>query len=123
MNANTSLIMKRTICSLIFGACLFLAGAPDASAHNTGHRQYIVHDNYVYGRTRSVPGWLKRNREFQHWYLHSRNRFMRRMTWRRIYDLYLFEQRHRRVHRKHYGNVYRDNGYRTYQKEWKKRKY
>lgn len=123
MNANTSLIMKRTICSLIFGACLFLATAPDASAHNTGYRPYIVQNHYSYGSTRSFPVWLTRNRDFQHWYLHNRYRFMRRMTWHRIYDLYLFERRYHRNHRKYYGNAYRDHGYRSHQKKWKKRKH
>jgi len=115
--------MKRAICSLIFGACLFLASAPDASAHNTEYRPYIVHDDYVYGRTKTVPGWLKRNRDFRRWYLHSRYRFTRRMSWYRIYDLYTFERRYHRHNRKYYGNVYRDNSYRTHQKKWKKRKH
>jgi len=123
MNANMGHIMTRTICSLSLGIGLFLVSAADASAHEIQYRPHIVHDHYEYGRTRLLPRWLKRNREFQHWYLHSRYRFMRRMTWHRVYDLYLFERRYRRSHRKYYGKVHRDNGYRTYQKMWKKRKH
>jgi hypothetical protein len=123
MKTNTSLIKKRTICSLIFGVCLFLAGVPDASAHDSGYRPYVAHDDYVYGRTRSFPAWLKRNREFRHWYLHSRYRFTRHMVWHRIYDLYLFERRYHRNHRRYYSDVYRDHDYRRHQKKWKKRKY
>ncbi len=123
MNANMSQIMKRTFCSLSFGICLFLLSAADASAHEVEYRPHIAYDHYVYGRTRSFPRWLRRNREFQHWYMHSRYRYMRRMTWHRIYDRYRFEQRYRWNNRKFHGKVYRDDGYRTYQKNWKKRKY
>ena len=123
MNTNTSLIKKRTTWSLILGACLFLAGAPDASAHDTGYRPYVVHDSYVYGRTRSFPVWLKRNRDFRHWYLHSRYRFMRHTAWHRVYDLYLIERRYQRNHRMHYSDVHRDHRFRSYKKKWKKRKY
>jgi len=45
------------------------------------------------------------------------------MTWHGIYDRYRFEQRYRWNHRKFHGKVYRDDGYRNYQKKWKKRKY
>lgn len=121
MNVTTSLNMKRMTFSLIVGACLFLASAPDASAHGTEYRPYIVNDHYVVGRIRHFPTWLRRDRDFQHWYLHSRYRFTRRMSWHRIYDLYIFERRYHRHKRKYYGNVYRDYRYRTHQKKWKKR--
>lgn len=122
MNATMSHIMKRTICSLIFGAGLFLLSAADASAHEVEYRPHIAYDHYVYSRTRSFPRWLRRNREFQHWYMHSRYRYVRRMTWHGVYDRYRIEQRYRRNHRKFHSKVYRDDGYRTYQKVWKKRK-
>ncbi len=72
MNANMGHIMKRTICSLSLGIGLFLVSAADALAYEIQYRPHIVHDHYEYGRTRFLPRWLKRNREFQHWYQHSR---------------------------------------------------
>lgn len=123
MNANMIQIMKRTICSLSFGICLSFVSAADASAHDVEYRPHIAYDNYVYGRSRSIPGWLKRNREFRHWYMHSRYRFMHYVTWHRVYDRYRFEQRYRWHNGKFHGKVYRDDGYRTYQRKWKKRRY
>ena len=123
MNAKLSHVMTRAICALIFGAGLFLVSAADASAHEIQYRPPIVHDHYVYGRTRLLPRWLKRNREFRHWYSHSRYRFAHHLTWHRIYDRYRFEQHYRWNNRRFHGKVYRDGGYRTYQKAWKKRKY
>ena len=123
MNANMSHIMKRTICSLSLGIGLFLVSAADTSAHEIQYRPHIAYDHHMYRRTRLLPRWLKRNREFRHWYSHSQYRFAYRMTWHRVYDLYLVERRYRGSHRKYYGKVHRDNGYRTYQKVWKKRKH
>ncbi len=123
MNANMGHIMKRTICSLSLGIGLFLVSAADASAHEIQYRPHIVHDHYVYGRTRLLPRWLKRNREFRHWYSHSQYRFAHHLTWHRIYDRYRFEQHYRWTNRKYHGQVYRDYGYRGHQKKWRKRKH
>ena len=120
MNANMSHFMTRMTCSLIFGAGLFLLSAADASAHRMEYRRYIAHDHYVHGRTRSFPRWLRRNRDFRHWYLHSRYRFADRTTWHRIYDLYRLERRYHRHNRKFYGKVYHHNGYRTYHRRPKR---
>jgi hypothetical protein len=123
MNANLSHVMTRTICALIFGAGLFLVSAADAPAHEIQYRPHIVHDHYVYSRTRLLPRWLRRNREFRHWYSHSRYRFAHHLTWHRVYDRYRFEQHYRWNNRKFHGKVYRDDGYRSYQKKWQKRKH
>ncbi len=123
MNVIRSHILKRTISSLIIGACLFLTGAADASAHEIAFRPYVVHRQYAAGQTRLFPGWLRRNREFQRWYLNTRYLSMRRLSWQRLYDIYSFEKRYRLQNRKFYGKVYRDYGYRTYRKKSKKRQH
>lgn len=120
MNANMSHFMTRMICSLIFGGGLFMLSAADASAHRIEYRPYIAHDYHVYSRTRSFPGWLRRNREFQHWYRHSHYRLTRHMSWHRLYDVYRFERRQRLRSRTFYGKVYHHNGYRTYQRKPKR---
>jgi hypothetical protein len=120
MNAMKCPIITRTICSLIFGAGLFLLSGADASAHRIEYRPYIAHDYHVYSRTRTFPGWLMRNREFQHWYRHSHYRLTRHMSWHRLYDVYRFERRHRLRSRTFYGKVYHHNGYRTYQRKPKR---
>lgn len=117
MIANMGHIMRRTICSLSLGIGLFLVSAADASAHRIEYRPYIAHDHHVYSRTRSFPGWLRRNREFQHWYRHSHYRLTRHMSWHRLYDVYRFERRHRWHGRRIYDKGYRYNSDRTYQRK------
>ena len=123
MNANMSLVMKRTIYSLLVGSCFILLSAADASAHGVEYRPHIAHGSYVHGRTRFFPAWLKRNREFQRWYWHSHYRLERRVSWRRLYDIYRFERRHRWNSRRYYNRVYRDEVYRPYYKIRRKRKH
>ena len=120
MSANIGHIMKRTICSLSLGIGLFLVSAADASAHEIQYRPYIAYDHHEYGRTRLLPRWLKRNREFQHWYRHSHYRLTRHMSWHTLYDVYRFERRHRLRSRTFYGKVYHHNGYRSYQRKPKR---
>jgi len=120
MNANMSHIMTRTICSLIFGTGLLLVSAADASPHQIEYRPYVAHSQYVYGRTRAFPGWLHRNRDFQRWYSHSRYRPMGHMSWQRLYDIYYFDRSNRWQSHGSYGNVYRDNGHRTYRRQPKR---
>jgi hypothetical protein len=114
MNANLSHIMKRTIFSLVFGAGLVLLSAVDASAHEVEYRPYYVQHHHAYARTRIFPAWLKRNREFQRWYMHNHYRFKRHISWPRLYDMYRFERRHRRHGRRIYGKVYHSQGYRPH---------
>ena len=113
MNAKSSHIMKRTFLSLAFGICLLLVGTPDASAHWVGHRPPVV-KNYVPGRSVFFPAWLRRNRDFQHWYWHNRYRFKRHVSWIRLYDIYRFEKRFYRFGGRYYQRHYADRGYITY---------
>ena len=123
MNTSTSHVMKRTFFSLIFGICLLLVNVPEASAHKIEYRPYVVHDHYAYAGSRSFPRWLRKNRDFQRWYLYSNYRLNRHMSWHRLYDIYRFEKRHRLHNRKFYGKVYLDNGYRTYYRKPKHRRH
>ena len=122
MNANTSHIMKHTIASLVCGVCLILLGASETSAHGIEYRPYFVHDYYVTKGTKSFPHWLQRNREFQYLYWHNQYRLQRRLSWRRLYDIYRHEKRHRLHSRRFYGRVYRDTGRGHYYLKPKKRK-
>ncbi len=114
MNANISHIMKRTILALVFGAGLILLNAANASAHEAEYRPYYVQHHYVHARTSFFPGWLRRNREFQRWYMHNQYRFTRHISWHRLHDTYRLERRQRRHGRRIYDKVYRDHAYRSY---------
>ena len=120
MNANISHIMKRTIFSLVFGAGLVLLSTADAAAHDVEYRPYHVQHHYAYARERFYPGWLRRNREFQRWYVHNQYRFKRHASWHRRYDIYRFERRHRGHGRRVYDRIYRDHDYRPYYPKPKK---
>jgi len=122
MNAIGNHILTRTISLLIIGTCLFLAGTADAAAHQTEHRTYVVQYHYTHGQKKASPSWLRRNRDFQHWYLHSRYRSMHRLSWQRLYDIYRIEKRYRLRSRKHHGKKYRDYGYREYRNKTDQRK-
>lgn len=95
MNANTSHILKRTMLSLVFGICLTSVTAGDALAHDLGYRRGFITVHYAYGDTVPFPGWLRRDRDFQHWYWHSRYRYTRHLNWHGLYHLYLMDRRHR----------------------------
>jgi hypothetical protein len=123
MNANTSHVIKRTIYLVAFGICLTLVAETDASAHTVDFRPGFAEVRYVHSRARSFPGWLRRNRDFQHWYWHSRYRFKRHLNWHRLYHIYLLDRRHRRPARVVYDDHYYDHGYRSYYKKRYKRKY
>ena len=95
-------IIKRTMCTLLLGGSLVLAQAPIASAHETVYAPHAVSDRYYAAhRVPVYPRWLRRDGAFQHWYVRSRYRYMRNMTWRRLYDRYRHEVGYYR-HGRHY---------------------
>lgn len=123
MNTNMSHVMKRTIYLLAFGICLTIVGAADASAHTVDFRPGFMEVHYVHGRARPFPGWLRRNRDFQHWYWHSHYQFKRHLNWHRLYRIYLIDQRHRRHSRIVYDDHYYDRGHRSYYRKRNKRRH
>ncbi len=121
MNAVTSHFMKRTIVALAFGACVMFIAAPDARAHAIDFRPAFVEVHYGYARARQFPGWLRRDRDFQHWYWHSRYRFKRYLNWHRLYHIYLDDRRHRWHARTLRDHHYHEHGYRAYKKKHRRR--
>lgn len=121
MNAETSHFIKRTLCALAFGVCLMFIDLPDAKAHGIEFRPGFVEVHYGYARARHFPRWLRRNREFQHWYWHSHYRFSRHMNWHRLYHIYLNDRHHRWHSRRLNDHYYGDRGYRDYSKKHGKR--
>lgn len=121
MNAVTSHIMQRTIYTLACAVSLTFIPQADTAAHTVDYRPGFVEVHYGYARARQFPGWLRRDREFQHWYWHSRYRFKRHLNWHRLYHMYLNDRRQhwhaRRLLRHHHV----DHGYRAYNKKHRKR--
>ncbi len=123
MNANKDHFLKRASYLLAFSICLTFVAAADAAAHTVDFRPGFVEVHHLSGRARPLPGWLRRNREFAHWYWHSRHRFQRHVSWHTLYHLYLRELRHRRHARLVYDDHHYARGYRSYYKKWRKRNY
>jgi len=123
MNSKANNCMKRTAWSLILGMGLMLANVPEASAHKIEYRPYVVYDHYTYARSRHFPRWLRKDRDFQRWYLYSNYRTNRHMSWHRLFDIYKYERRHRLKNRRFRGKVYRDNGHRSYERDSRRRKH
>lgn len=106
--------MKRRISIIVLLAALTLPLAPAAFAHDFGPRRVIVDGGYtVVYHPRSHPGapphWLRTHAPFQHWYHASRYRYVHRLSWPQLYDLYRIEVRHSRpVRHYHYRGCRHD---------------
>ena len=121
MNEKMSHNMKRGFYALAFAVCLTFIALPDARAHTIDIRPGFVEVHYGYARVRHVPGWLRRDRDFQHWYSHSRYRFKRHLNWHRLYHIYLNDRRHRWHARRLHDHHFHDHDYRVRNKKnWKR---
>ncbi len=122
MNSHSSRLVKRMMRVLAFGFCLAFVAVAESGAHPIGVRPGLVAVHPGYAGTRYFPGWLRRNRDFQHWYRHSRYRLRQHHDWHRLYHLYLIDRHHYRrgryYHRRHDdhgpGPCYGKRGYRHY---------
>ena len=118
MNNVTDDLMKRVTLPIIVGLGILLAYAPAAQAHKPDYRPRVTHDYYfAYDRSVAVPRWVRKDRGFRQWFLHSRYSHAghaRRQNWHRLYDLYLYDKQKHRHSRSYYrsGTRYRD--YRDY---------
>lgn len=91
--------MKRLVWSLVIMSALALASVPEASAHGSHYRAYDRH--HVVRHSHSYPYWLRRNHEFHRWYLHSHYRNHYYLSWNRLFDIYRYERRYQRPHRRY----------------------
>ena len=101
MNQIMKRITQGLALSLIVLAGSSIVAVPEAAAHGFKESRHVGYHDYGYRRRlHAMPRWLRADRDFRHWYFHLPRRFVRRMSWSRLYDLYLFETR--RVHRSWY---------------------
>ncbi len=66
----------------------------DYNRHYDSHRgkRWDKHD-YRYQRSKHMPKWLKKDRSFKRWFNHTHWRADRRISWDRLFQIYLFEHR------------------------------
>jgi hypothetical protein len=110
MNVITKRTSFRPALLLLCVASLVVAMVRPATAHEVEFRPRVSHHFYYqHGRAFRFPHWLRDERDFQRWFLHSDYRYIRGANWAALYDLYLFEKRHRRrAHQRVLGKVYVD---------------
>ena len=114
MNATTKrttdICAKRMLFSIMLAIGMLTAVAQPATAHKYDARPVMSNHYYSqYGRPVVFPRWLKKNHDFQRWYMHSDYRYIRGANWDRLYDVYVFEIRQqRRLKRRYRGRVYVD---------------
>ena len=94
--------MKRWTCTLLLGGTLAFALVPAASAHDVVRKAHRAHNSYYTIHTApAYPRWLRRDRDFQRWYVRSRYRYLRPMAWDRVYRIYRRDLAYHR-HGRHY---------------------
>ena len=90
----------KTMTLLFISSALLLTIAAPVNAHEAGHREYDQRDRYSYSNKRrtEMPRWLKRQREFRHWYRQSPYKRRRALSWSRVFEIYQWERRYARRH-------------------------
>lgn len=88
--------MNKLGISLLLAAGLFSLDVLPASAHPHTDRVQVYSDGYRYESRRhhSMPRWLRRDKQFRHWYEHSPLKRYRRIGWNELYDIYRWERRY-----------------------------
>ena len=110
--------MKRRISLIALLVVLMLPLASTAFAHNPVPRTILIDGGYriVYGphgHHGVPPYWLHHDASFRHWYHASRYRYMHRLGWAQLHDLYRVEVRlSRPVRHYHYRGCEHDRHHR-----------
>ena len=87
--------MKKLMTAAVIAGGLMLLNSPEAAAHTEVRNMYQPPAHYSYETRRSnhMPRWLKRDRDFRHWYSRTRLRHDRRLAWFQLYDIFRWERR------------------------------
>jgi hypothetical protein len=87
--------MKKLITAAVIAGGLMLLNSPEAAAHTEVRNMYQPPARVFYETRRSnhMPSWLKRDRNFRHWYSRTRLRHDRRLAWFQLYDIFRWERR------------------------------
>ncbi len=103
--------MNKLSVGLLLAASLFFIDVSPAAAHHGADRANVYRDHYYVDvrQHKKMPKWLKRNKQFRHWYRHTPLKHYRRISWSQLYEIYRWERRYflsRRYysdHRDYYG--------------------
>ena len=102
--------MNKMMIAAVVAGGLLLMNSPEATAHQAVRN---VHTSHAYThievrRPHRMPGWLKRDKAFRHWYAHTPLKHDRRLAWRQLFEIFSWEHR--------WGRAYyrSDNDWRDY---------
>ena len=102
MNNVKRIFVTYRILPVLLALALPVALTQPAAAHKVDFRTPVTyHYYYQHGNPYVFPRWLRKDRDFQRWYRRSDYRYIRRASWRRLYDMYLYEKSHRRLRHRH----------------------
>jgi hypothetical protein len=88
-------VMNKLMIAAVIAGGLLLMNAPEAAAHQEVRN---VHKSHAYTpievrRPARMPGWLKRNKAFRHWYARTSLRRDHRLAWHQLFEIYSWEHR------------------------------
>ena len=88
--------MNKTFTVALIAGGLLLLDSPEAAAHKEVRSVYQSPAYYQveHRRAKHMPYWLKRNKSFRRWYKRTHLRRYRRMSWHRLYDMYVWDRVH-----------------------------
>lgn len=117
MNIAGRHLTHRVALALVLSAGLMLSMMEPAAAHKVEFRP-VVSSNFYYQRMRHgqsfvFPRWLRKDRDFQRWFLRSEYRFLngriRGANWHHLYQQYRYETHYwRKRNKRMQGRVYLD---------------
>ena len=86
--------MNKLSVGLLLAASLFLVNVTPAAAHQEVNRVSVYDDRFHAERRHhdAMPRWLKRDRQFRHWYRHTPLKRFRRLGWWQLYEIYRWER-------------------------------
>lgn len=117
MNIADRHVTQRVALALVLSVGLMLSAMQPAAAHKVEFRP-VVSSNHHYQRTRHgrsfvFPRWLRKDRDFQRWFLRSEYRYLnghvRSADWHQLYRQYRYETHYwRKRNKRMQGRVYID---------------
>ena len=84
--------MKKLTIGLLLATGLFLVDAAPAEAHSGVDRGRVYDHEVQVVRRHDMPRWLKRDRQFRHWYQRSPLRHYRQIGWKQLFEIYRWER-------------------------------
>lgn len=106
-------VMNNLMTAAVIAGGLMLVNSPEAAAHKEVRVAYQPSAHYYthvdVRRPRHMPRWLKRNKEFRHWYRRTPLRRDLRLAWYQLYEIYRWERRTSRYYyrsRNHWNDYY-----------------